>query len=194
MRQDQYPNYNPEFRGDRWSDRRDDYRSSDRYRPDEDYERRAFDDRGGRQSDDGFMGRTYRSPNFDAKHEDRAGFGERYRFGDVDDQRFHNEDSEHRIPVDETSRLIASDKVEGTPVFDTRGERIGTIENFMVTKRSGRVEYAVLSFGGFMGLGEQHYPLEWDELTYDERLGGYVISLSREQLLDRPRSKRWAFM
>ena len=56
--------------------------------------------------------------------------------------------------VRETHSLIASDKVEGTPVRRTDGEKIGTIERVMIEKRSGKVAYAVMSFGGFMGLGE----------------------------------------
>jgi hypothetical protein len=87
------------------------------------------------------------------------------------------------------SRLIASDRVEGTPVYDRDGERLGTIENFMVGKRSGRVEYAVLSFGGFLGIGERHYPLPWDELDYDEDEGGYVVDITEDDL-DRAPSHR----
>lgn len=195
MRQDQYPGENPgyrnpDYRAGRWSERREPYRAG------EDYERRSFDEpSSGYAGEEGWTGQAYRSPNFDARQEDRAAWERRYRFGDVDDRRFHNEDSEHRVPRDETSRLIASTKVEGTPVFNPRGERIGTIENFMVTKRSGRVEYAVLSFGGFMGLGERYYPLDWDELTYDENLGGYVVELSRDEISQRPsRADRWAFI
>ena len=51
--------------------------------------------------------------------------------------------------------LIASDRVEGTPVRRTNGEKIGTIERLMIDKLSGNVAYAVLSFGGFLGIGQQ---------------------------------------
>lgn len=90
------------------------------------------------------------------------------------------------VPMDETDRLIASDKVEGTRVYDRRGNRLGHIENFMVEKRSGRVEYAILSFGGFLGLGERHYPLPWQVLDYDERLGGYVVDITERDLERAP--------
>ena len=53
----------------------------------------------------------------------------------------------------ETHALIASDKVEGTPVRRPDGDKIGTIERVMIDKRSGKVAYAVMSFGGFMGFG-----------------------------------------
>ena len=60
------------------------------------------------------------------------------------------------VATDETNRLIASDKVEGTAVYNRQGERLGSIYNFMVDKRSGQVEYAVLSFGGFLGIGDSY--------------------------------------
>lgn len=75
--------------------------------------------------------------------------------------------------IKETHDLIASDKVEGTRVYGPDDKHIGSIERVIIEKRSGRVAYAVLGFGGFLGLGEDHYPLPWAKLTYDEKLGGY---------------------
>ena len=69
------------------------------------------------------------------------------------------------VAVDETARLIASNKVEGTAVFDRAGEQLGTVYNFMVDKVSGQVAYAVMSFGGFLGIGESYHPLPWRALT-----------------------------
>jgi PRC-barrel domain protein len=89
--------------------------------------------------------------------------------------------------TDETNDLIASDKVEGTAVYNRPGERLGTVYNFMVNKRSGQVAYAVMSFGGFLGMGDSYHPLPWKVLTYDTGLGGYVVDLSREQLEGGPR-------
>ena len=88
--------------------------------------------------------------------------------------------------TDETDRLISSNKVEGTAVFNRQGERLGAIYNFMVDKRSGQVEYAVLSFGGFLGIGENYYPLPWKKLTYDTSLGGYVVDLDKNRLQNAP--------
>lgn len=88
--------------------------------------------------------------------------------------------------TDETSDLIASNKVEGTAVYNRQGERLGTVYNFMVNKRSGQVAYAVMSFGGFLGMGDSYHPLPWNVLTYDTGLGGYVVDLSREQLQGGP--------
>ena len=88
--------------------------------------------------------------------------------------------------TDETDKLIASNKVEGTAVYNRKGERLGTVENFMVGRRSGQVAYAVLSFGGFLGVGESHHPLPWNALTYDTNQGGYVVDLDRHQLSTAP--------
>ena len=88
--------------------------------------------------------------------------------------------------TDETSRLIASDKVEGTAVYNRQGERLGSVYNFMVDKRSGQVEYAVLSFGGFLGIGDDYYPLPWKTLKYDTGQGGYVVDLDKDRLRNAP--------
>ena len=92
------------------------------------------------------------------------------------------------VATNETDRLIASDKVEGTSVYNRSGERIGEVYNFMVDKRSGRVAYAVMSFGGFLGIGQNYHPLPWQVLTYDTDLSGYVVDLDEETLRARPAS------
>jgi sporulation protein YlmC with PRC-barrel domain len=91
------------------------------------------------------------------------------------------------VAISETQRLIASDKVEGTRVYNKQGDRLGSIRNFMVNKTSGRVEYAVLEFGGILGIGSEFYPLPWDLLSYDERLGGYAVAIDKEKLEGAPR-------
>ena len=88
--------------------------------------------------------------------------------------------------TDETGDLIASDKVEGTAVYNRQREHMGTVKNFMVNKRSGQVAYAVMSFGGFLGMGESYHPLPWKVLTYDTGIGGYVVDLTRQQLEGAP--------
>jgi hypothetical protein len=87
----------------------------------------------------------------------------------------------------ETAALIGSDKVEGTAVYDAKGEKMGAIERVMIDKRSGQVAYAVLSFGGFLGLGSDYYPLPWASLTYDTSLGGYRLNITEEQLKGAPK-------
>ncbi len=90
------------------------------------------------------------------------------------------------VATDETDRLIASNKVEGTAVYNRQGERLGTVHNFMVDKYTGQVAYAVMSFGGFLGLGESYHPLPWRVLTYDTNMGGYVVDLDKSKLEGAP--------
>lgn len=87
----------------------------------------------------------------------------------------------------ETRQLIASNKVDGTAVYNHEGDRLGTISNFMVDKVSGKAEYAVMQFGGFMGIGTDNYPIPWSMLQYDVEHGGYVVDLDKDQLNDAPR-------
>ena len=83
----------------------------------------------------------------------------------------------------ETHQLIASDKVEGTNVFDSKGEKLGTVRKVMLGKLDGQVRYVVMGFGGLFGMGEDNYPLPWDSLDYDTTLGGYKMrSLSKGDL------------
>jgi hypothetical protein len=87
----------------------------------------------------------------------------------------------------ETVSLIGSDKVEGTAVYGAGGNKIGSIERVMIDKLSGKVSYAVLSFGGFLGIGDDHYPLPWQSLKYDTNLGGYVTGITEAQLQNAPK-------
>lgn len=87
----------------------------------------------------------------------------------------------------ETHDLIGSDKVEGTNVYRSSGDKIGEIERVMLEKRSGKVAYAVMSFGGFLGLGHEHYPIPWPRLTYNERLGGYEVNITEQELKGAPK-------
>jgi hypothetical protein len=82
--------------------------------------------------------------------------------------------------------LISSEDVEGTNVYDMKGEKIGEIDHLMIAKFSGRVTYAVMSFGGFLGLGHSHYPLPWDTLKYNPKLAGYETNVTEALLRDAP--------
>jgi PRC-barrel domain protein len=86
----------------------------------------------------------------------------------------------------ETASLIGSDKVEGTNVYRSNGDKIGSIERIMLDKQSGKVAYAVMSFGGFLGIGHDHYPVPWSLLTYNTKLGGYEVNISDQQLTGAP--------
>jgi sporulation protein YlmC with PRC-barrel domain len=86
-----------------------------------------------------------------------------------------------------TSRVISSDRVEGTAVYNAAGEKLGSIDDLVIDKQSGHVRYAVLEYGGFLGMGTDRYPLPWDVLKYDTTLDGYVVPLDRATLEGGPR-------
>ena len=83
-------------------------------------------------------------------------------------------------------RLISSEDVQGTDVYGIGDESIGEIDHLLIDKVSGRVLYAVMSFGGFLGLGHSHYPIPWVALKYDTNLGGYRTGITEGQLRDAP--------
>jgi hypothetical protein len=91
------------------------------------------------------------------------------------------------IEADEQGNLIGNDKVEGSTVYGADNTKIGSIERLMIEKVSGKVSYAVLSFGGFLGIGDDHYPLPWHSLSYDTGLDGYVTNLTESQLKGAPK-------
>ena len=86
----------------------------------------------------------------------------------------------------ETAHLISSDKVEGTAVRRSGGDKIGTIEHVMLDKHSGRVAYAAMSFGGFLGMGSEYRALPWSALRYNDQLDAYELNVSDEQLQNAP--------
>ena len=95
-------------------------------------------------------------------------------------------------PKHETHSLIASDKVEGTKVRRPNGQTVGEIMRVMIDKKTGRVAYAVMSFGGFLGIGSDFYPLPWDRLTYNPRLDAYELDITEEQLRKAPKFDKGA--
>src|SRR5215203_1406083 len=76
--------------------------------------------------------------------------------------------------------LIESDRVEGTAVYDPQGNHIGSIKRLMIDKKTGKVAYAVMSFGGFLGIGEEEHTVPWNKLDYDTRLGGFRTDVTEE--------------
>jgi len=83
-------------------------------------------------------------------------------------------------------RLIAADKVSGTTVYNYAGDKLGGVESVMIDKLTGQVAYAILSFGGFLGIGDNHHPLPWRTLRYDRDKGGYVVDLDKKMLEGAP--------
>jgi sporulation protein YlmC with PRC-barrel domain len=98
-----------------------------------------------------------------------------------------NQKTRDALTADETAELISSEKIERTAVYDRKGDKIGTVHHLMINKYTGQVAYAVISFGGFLGIGAEYHPIPWRLLDYDEEVGGYVVDIDREQLEKAPR-------
>lgn len=90
------------------------------------------------------------------------------------------------LAINETPTLIASDKVQGTAIYDASGTKLGAVEHVMLDKVQGRVAYVVMSVGGMLGVPSAFRPVPWDELTYDQTRRGYVLRLSSERLAAAP--------
>jgi sporulation protein YlmC with PRC-barrel domain len=77
-------------------------------------------------------------------------------------------------PKNTSGRLIGADQVQGTYIYNPAGDSLGSVEDVMIDKVSGRIAYAVVGFGGFLGIGDRHYPLPWEKLKYDTSMGWRV--------------------
>lgn len=88
--------------------------------------------------------------------------------------------------VQSNHTLISSEDVQGTDVYGPDGSSIGSIDHLMIEKVSGRVAYAVMSFGGFLGMADNYYPVPWSALSYDTSLGGYRTNITEDQLRNAP--------
>lgn len=86
-----------------------------------------------------------------------------------------------------SSNLISSERVEGTKVFATNGDKLGSIDDLMIDKISGQVRFAVLEFGGVLGIGTDRYPVPWSMLDYDPAREGYVVPLDKDTIQNAPR-------
>ena len=82
--------------------------------------------------------------------------------------------------------LIAAEKVNGTDVYNMNGDHLGSVDDIMIDKISGKACYAVLSFGGFLGMGATEYPLPWEKLSYDTNMGGFVVDIDKSVLDGAP--------
>jgi sporulation protein YlmC with PRC-barrel domain len=89
------------------------------------------------------------------------------------------------LPEDQTN--ISVGKIEGADVYSPEGEPVGAIESLMIDKKSGKVAYAVMSFGGFFGIGEEFFPIPWDKLKYDPERDAFTIDVGKEDLQNAPK-------
>ena len=81
---------------------------------------------------------------------------------------------------------IRATRVIGTSVYNSAGDKIGEVEDVMLDKLTNRIQFAVVGFGGFLGMGEKYHPIPWATLDYQEERGGYVVPFSKEQLQSAP--------
>jgi sporulation protein YlmC with PRC-barrel domain len=81
---------------------------------------------------------------------------------------------------------IRAKKVIGTNVKDTTGTTIGQVEDIVLDKQSNNIMFAIVGFGGFLGIGEKYHPVPWASLDYNENQDGYVVGLTKEQLKAAP--------
>ena len=88
-------------------------------------------------------------------------------------------------PSGHTSAISAK-KVIDTPVKDTQGNRIGEVEDIVLDKLSNNIKFAIVSFGGFLGVGEKYHPLPWSVLDYDPEENAYTVTVTKEQLQAAP--------
>ncbi|MDR7032627.1 PRC-barrel domain-containing protein [Mesorhizobium sp. BE184] len=84
------------------------------------------------------------------------------------------------------TEAISASRVIGTSVYNTEGDSIGSIEDVMLDKLSNGIMFAVIGFGGFLGIGEKYHAIPWSSLDYDGDKGGYVVPYSKEQLKAAP--------
>ena len=89
-------------------------------------------------------------------------------------------------PRADANKLITASRIKDTAVFNSFGDKIGTVADMSIERTTGQVTYALMSFGGFLGIGEKFHPLPWDVLKYSTERNGYVIPLTKEELQDAP--------
>ena len=88
--------------------------------------------------------------------------------------------------VRETTTLIAADKVQGTDVFNNGGDRLGSVHDLMIDKQTGQVAYAILSFGGFLGIGNSYHPLPGRSFDTIQTSAATSLKLTRASSRARP--------
>lgn len=82
--------------------------------------------------------------------------------------------------------LILSSRVVGTAVYNRDGDRLGEVDDISIEKEGGRAIYAIMSFGGFLGIGEKFHPIPWSLLEYDVEQDGFVVPLKKAALEGAP--------
>lgn len=84
------------------------------------------------------------------------------------------------------TKAILASKVKGTPVYNSQGDEIGHVEDVVLDKKSDRIMFAALGFGGVLGMGEKYAPVPWSMLDFQPDRGGYVVPLSEDMIKKAP--------
>ena len=104
----------------------------------------------------------------------------------MSDATYRADTASRPLENDETHRLISSAKVDGTYCYNSNGDQLGTVDHLMIDKISGKVEYVVLSSGGFLGLGDKLFAIPWSALTLDTEGKRFVLDVSKDRLKNAP--------
>src|ERR1700758_4427562 len=92
-----------------------------------------------------------------------------------------NRSDPHMPTTSGHTRAIRANKVIGTSVRNAAGESIGKVEDVILDKQSNNIMFAVVGFGGFLGMAEKYHPIPWSGLEYDESKGAYVVNYTKEE-------------
>lgn len=93
---------------------------------------------------------------------------------------------QEQLKQDEVGSLISADKVQGTNLYSREGDDLGQVESIMIDKPTGKVAYAVVAFGGFLGMGQERRALPWSALRYDTEQNGYVVEAGNDVIRSTP--------
>lgn len=90
------------------------------------------------------------------------------------------------VSSDDEHKLILASRVLKTNVYNKSGDHIGHVKDLSIDRITGKIKYVIVSFGGFLGIGERFHPLPWVVLKFDPTQGGYVVPLDKAALADAP--------
>jgi sporulation protein YlmC with PRC-barrel domain len=84
------------------------------------------------------------------------------------------------------SPILSSTSITGTNVTNAKGENLGEVKDLMIDTQSGTVNYAVLSFGGFLGLGDKYFAIPFEAFSVNETTETFVLNVDKETLKSAP--------
>lgn len=87
-------------------------------------------------------------------------------------------------------KVLSADAVRGDRVYNPEGEDLGRIEDVMLDLETGSIAYAVLSFGGFLGLGDKHFAIPWQALRLDQERSTVILDVPKDRLKEAPGFER----